>query len=304
MILEQVAPVVLALFLAPLLPGLINRTRAIYAGRKGPPLFQAYFDLHRLLRKGAVYSLTTTPVFRLGPAITLAGVIAALCLMPFGGVASLISFPGDVAVFAALLAAGRFFTILAALDTGSAFEGMGASREAVFSALAEPALLVGFVALARLEGGLSVSALLWQEQTAGWIGAIPVLALVAGAVAVVALVENARIPVDDPTTHLELTMVHEVMVLDHSGPDFGYVTYGQSLKLWVLGSILAGVFIPIADTVPAWAGVAIASGSLVAFALVIGTIESVMARLKLLAVSKFILAAVGLSLLAVMVSLV
>lgn len=304
MILERIAPIVMALVLAPLLPGLINRTKAMFAGRSGPPFLQAYFDLHRLMRKGAVYSLATTPIFRLGPAVTLAGVIAALFLLPFGGARPLVSFSGDVILLAGFLAAGRFLTMLAALDTGSAFEGMGASREAIFSALAEPALLVGFVALARLEGGLSVSDLLWNGHAGGWAAATPVLALVAGAIAVVTLVENARIPVDDPGTHLELTMVHEVMVLDHSGPDFAYITYAQSLRLWVLGSILLGVIVPIAGNAPAWTGLAIAGGALAGLALIVGTIESAMARLRLLAVPKFILAAVGLSLLAVMVSLV
>lgn len=303
MILERAVPIVLALLLSPSLPGIINRTKAVFAGRRGPPLLQAYFDIYRLARKGAVLSMLTTPFFRLGPTVTLAGAATALLLLPYGGFPGLISFQGDVLLFAALLAAGRFMTILAALDTGSAFEGMGASREAIFSALAEPALLIGFVALARLQGSLSMSDLLWSGHSSGWSNATPVIALVAGAVAVVTLVENARIPVDDPNTHLELTMVHEVMVLDHSGPDFAFITYGQALKLWVLGSVFAGVLVPAA-TWSVWTGVAVAVAAMFGVAAAVGTVESVMARLRLVAVPRFILAAAGLSLLAVMVALV
>ena len=126
--------------MAPLLPGVINRTKAWFAGRRGPPLLQAYYDLWKLLHKGAVYSQTTTWVFVAGPVVGLACVVTALLIVPLGGVPGLLAFPGDFLLLAYLLGLMRFFTVLAALDTGSSFEGMGASREAFFSALAEPAL--------------------------------------------------------------------------------------------------------------------------------------------------------------------
>jgi len=137
---------------APLLPSLIARVKALVAGRSGPPLLQPYFDLAKLLRKGAVYSRTTTWVFRAGPIVTLAAMASALVLVPYGARSSLVGFSGDFVLLAYLLGLGRFFTVVAALDTGSSFEGMGASREVHFSALAEPTLLLALATLARKTG--------------------------------------------------------------------------------------------------------------------------------------------------------
>ena len=154
--LASIAHVVLAMLLAPLLPGVINRVKAWFAGRRGPPLLQAYYDLWKLLHKGAVYSKTTTWVFVAGPIVGLACVATALLIVPLGGVPGLLAFPGDFLLAAYLLGLMRFFTILAALDTGSSFEGMGASREAFYSALAEPALLLGLAAMATQSHSLSL----------------------------------------------------------------------------------------------------------------------------------------------------
>src|SRR5271169_1196252 len=161
----------IALLLAPLLPAVVNRTKAVFAGRRGPPLMQGYMDLAKLLSKAAVYSRTTTWIFRAGPTIGLASVGMALAMLPWAGGIALVSFPGDMVLFATLFGLARFFTILAALDTGSAFEGMGASREAWFSALTEPALLLALAALARLSGSLSLSGILGGPGVGGGAGA-------------------------------------------------------------------------------------------------------------------------------------
>lgn len=284
----------LSLALAPVLLGVINRTKAFFAGRKGQPLLQAYFDLWKLLHKGAVYSRTTTWVFRVGPALGLACVIAAAAIMPFGGVSGLLAFPCDLVFLAYLLGVMRFFTVLAALDTGSSFEGMGASREVQFSALAEPALLLGLAAVARTTGFSSLSEMLPALSVGSWAHYGPVLALIAAAFLIVFLAENARIPVDDPNTHLELTMIHEVMVLDHSGPDFAYILYGAALKLWVLGALFVGVVAPVRtgyiglDIAAAW-------GGMVCLAAVTGVIESSMARLRLVRAPRLLVGALVLS---------
>src|SRR5438094_4869015 len=149
-------PPLLALLLAPLLPGLINRMKAFVAGRRGPPLLQPYWDIVKYLRRGAVYGDVTTAVFRLGPVVNLAALVAATLVVPFGGLASPLSFAGDLIVLAGLLALGRFATMLAALDTGSSFEGMGASREVHFAALTEPAFLLALAVLARVTGRFSL----------------------------------------------------------------------------------------------------------------------------------------------------
>src|SRR6267143_911624 len=150
--LTALMPPLFALILAPLLPGLINRTKAFVAGRRGPPLLQPYWDIAKCLRRGAVYGDVTSWIFRLGPMVNLAALLAALLIIPFGGIPSPLSFSGDLIVLAGLLALGRFATVLAALDTGSTFEGMGASREVHFAALAEPALLIALATLTRVSG--------------------------------------------------------------------------------------------------------------------------------------------------------
>jgi formate hydrogenlyase subunit 4 len=177
--------VLLALTLAPLLLGVTNRTKAAIAGRVGAPLLQPYHDLVKLTRKGAVYSRTTTWVFRAGPIVTLAAAVVAAGLLPFGSGRALVAFPGDLVLFVYLFALGRFFTVIAALDTGSSFEGMGASREVMFASLAEPALLLGLAAVARMTGSLSLSGMLEGVTGSVWAHAAPTLALAAAALLVV-----------------------------------------------------------------------------------------------------------------------
>ena len=290
----------LALLLAPLLPGIVNRAKAIFAGRRGQPLLQAYFDLAKLLSKAGIYSRTTSWIFRAGPALGLAAAAAALSLLPWAGAPALLSFEGDVVLFAALFGLARFVTILAALDTGSAFEGMGASREAWFSALTEPALLVALAALARLSGSLSLSFMLAGPGVGGGAGAA--LLLAAGASLVVFLAENARIPFDDPSTHLELTMIHEVMVLDHSGVDLAYIQYGSALKLWAFGGLAVSMLVPRVG--PPVADMAIGLGAVACVAAATGVVESVMARLRLARVPQLLVAAIAMSALALALALV
>jgi len=289
----SVLPPLFALVLAPLLFGLINRTKAFVAGRRGPPLLQPYFDILKCLRRGAVYGEATSWIFRLGPAANLAALLAAILIVPFGGMPSPLSFSGDLIVLAGLLALGRFATVLAALDTGSSFEGMGASREVHFAALAEPAFLLGLAVLARVTGGFSLTPIYDAINPAAWIAALPTLALVAMTLLILTLVENSRIPVDDPTTHLELTMIHEVMVLDHSGPELGIIQYAAALKLWVLGSLLIGL-VPLRSEIP-WLDASAMLLGMAVLALAIGMIESAMARYRLVQVPQFIVGAATLS---------
>lgn len=195
-----------------------------------------------------------------------------------------------------MLGLARLFIVAAALDTGSSFEGMGGSREVTFSMLVEPTLFVGLFALSRLSHSLSLSGILYATGVTGWSIGAP--ALVAGAFFVLYLAENARIPVDDPNTHLELTMIHEVMVLDHSGPDFGMVTYGSSLKLWLLGALFVGVFSPNLMEAPIWFREGYAIVGMVLLAIAVGVVESSMARLRLVKVPQLLVGAGALAMLA------
>ncbi len=277
----------------PLLLGVVNRTKAIFAGRVGPPLLQPYYDLAKLLRKGAVYSRTTTWVFRAGPVIGLAAVASAGLLLAMGGAPAAISFAGDFILFAYLLGLARFFTALAALDTGSAFEGMGAAREVTFSSLAEPALFLCLLVLARATGTFSLSGMLGPGLPGAWGAAAPALLLAAIALFVIALAENARIPVDDPNTHLELTMIHEVMVLDHGGPDFAFILYGASLKLFLFGAILSRL--ALGGSASTLVSEVLFLAGLVLFAVGVGVVESVMARLRMIRVPQLLVGASVLS---------
>ncbi len=290
-----------ALVLAPLLPGVINRVKAVLSGRSGKPVLQLYFDLARLLRKGAVYSHTTTWVFRAGPMVGLACMICALCLLPFAGEKALIAFPGDFLLAAYLPAMGRFASIAAALDTGSAFEGMGASREATYSALAEPVFLLALMPLGLVAGSFSLSTMLSPAYGAVWSRDWPILLLIFPAFFLVLLTENSRIPVDDPNTHLELTMIHEVMVLDHGGVDLAFIEYAAALKLWFYSSIIGSLMLPhLTDTPTA---LIVSSATTICIAVMVGVTESTMARLRLVRVPKFLTLAGALAALACLLCL-
>lgn len=299
----SLAAYAVSLALSPLLLGIINRVKALFAGRRGPPLLQAYFDLHKLLRKGAVYSGTTSWVFQAGPMIGLAAAAAAAALLPSFGIRAPVSFTGDLVLLAYLLALGRFFTIAAALDTGSSFEGMGASREAFFSLLAEPALFLILATLAKEVSSQSLPTLseilmAGKPADAGMLGSY--IPLLAASLFIVLLSENCRIPVDDPNTHLELTMIHEVMVLDHSGPDFAYILYGASIKLWIMTSLLSQMVVAALHGETwgsAWEHALAIGATMLLVTVLVGVVESVMARLRMSRVPQLLVGANALALL-------
>lgn len=284
----------LVLLLPPLLLGVVTKTKAAFAGRVGAPLLQPYHDIAKLLRKGTVFSSTTTWVFRAGPVVGLATVLLAALLIPIGGRAAPVSFEGDVVLLAYLLGLGRFFTVAAALDTGSSFEGMGGAREATFSCLAEPALFLGLVALVRLSGSFSLTGMLGPALAASWPQAGATLVAVVVSLTIVVLAENSRMPFDDPNTHLELTMIHEVMVLDHGGPALGVILYGAALKLFIMGALVVRIAVPY-DGADPWGGRFVFVVGMLLLAVVIGVVESVMARLRLLQVPSLLVAACVLS---------
>jgi len=294
MMTDKLIHILLILSMPPLLLGVIAKTKAAFAGRQGPPCLQPYYDLSRLFRKGSVFSDTTTWVFRAGPIVTLAATFIASLLLPLGNHPAPISFAGDMVLFAYLFALGRFFTTIAALDTGSSFEGMGAAREVTFACLAEPTLFFALMTLARLSGSLSLTGMLTPLSVTGWFNTGAALLLLVGALFTVLLAENSRIPFDDPNTHLELTMIHEVMVLDHSGPAFGYILYGAALKLFVLGAFFTHIALPLksGNSLLDWGLFVII---MLALAVAIGVVESVMARLRLLRIPQLLVAATILS---------
>jgi formate hydrogenlyase subunit 4 len=287
---QHTVHVLLALALPPLLLGVINKTKALFGGRVGPPLAQPYFDLLKLFQKGSVFSTTTTWIFRAGPVVGLITPAVALLMIPLADSTAPVSFTGDAILVAYLLGLSRFFTALAALDTGSPFEGMGAAREVTFACLAEPAFFLGLLVLAKLSGSLQLGVMLGPGVAHEWPAAGASLALVLVSWFIILLVENCRIPFDDPNTHLELTMIHEVMVLDHSGPAFGMILYGASLKLFIFAALVVRLVFPPTNAQPWLEWPLFVLGTL-ALAVLVGIIESTMARLRLTQVPVLLVAA-------------
>ncbi|MBK9983775.1 MAG: NADH-quinone oxidoreductase subunit H [Saprospiraceae bacterium] len=258
--------------------GIVIRTKSILSGRKGPGIFQPLKDIWRLFRKGAVYSQTSSYIFQIAPSIYFASVLIAIFLIPVGNHPGIISFRGDFIFFAYVLALGKFFMIISAMDTGSSFSGMGASREALYSLLAEPAFFILMGSFALLTGYSSFyeifSALHFGSSISYAVGFLAAIVLV-----IIALIENSRMPIDDPKTHLELTMIHEVMILDNSGFDLGLILYATNLKFAMYGALIANFFLTPGYewyySIPIFIGVQFV------FAITVGIIESFMARFRM-----------------------
>ncbi len=282
------------LLLAPLVPGIINKVKAWVAGRRGPPVLQLYYDLAKLWRKGVVLSTAVSPGHIAGTAVAWMALVLAALLLPAGPAGAPLAFRGDALLFVYLLALARFCTALAALDTGSAFEGMGAAREVSYAVLGEAAIITALIALSLQTGSVSLTTMLAPAAGAG-------AALLAAGLFAVLLAENCRVPFDDPNTHLELTMIHEVMVLDHSGPPLAAVLHGASLKLLMFSVLLVQAVLPAGELSPLTAACALA-GSVLAVAVGVGLVESLLARLAFRRVPLLLTTAFLLCLFAALVS--
>jgi len=270
-ILELIARFALWLLLAPLLPGIINKVKAWVAGRRGPPVLQLYYDLARLWQKGVVLSTLASPGFVFGPAVAWVAVAGAAMLLPLGPAGNSLSFRGDMLVMIYLLALARFCTAWAALETGSAFEGMGAAREVSYAVLAEAAMIAALLSLCIQTGSTSLVTMLSPSAGAGAV-------LLAAGLFTVLLAENCRVPFDDPNTHLELTMIHEVMVLDHSGPPLAVILHGAAMKLLLFSVLLTEAVLPLGQLSPL-AGMGGLLAGVLAVTVGVGLVESLLARL-------------------------
>lgn len=286
MILNIIISGAAALLISPLLGGIINKTKALFAGRRGAPLLQNYYDLIKMFRKEEVISSTATVIFILAPAVVFISTLAAVSMIPLVPGLPALSFTCDFVLLFYLLALGRFFLIISALDTGSSFEGMGASREALFSALAEPVTFIAVLTMLRLGGTTSFSAAINGTTEGNWI----IILLTAVPFFIVLLAENSRIPFDDPNTHLELTMIHEVMILDNSGPNLALMEWAAQIKLYLYAIITVKLIFPTSVHEPlAAAGISLLL--VLAAAAVIGIVESIMARASLLKVPQLLFSA-------------
>ena len=288
----------LALILSPLLIGIINKVKAFFAGRKGPRLLQLYYDLGKLLRKSSVYSTSSSWIFQFAPWGSLAATLLMLLLLPAAGVDSSLAFAGDLILFVYLAGFARFMMVLAAMETASAFEGMGSSRECQFAILAEGVMLTIFAALVLLNKRFTLSACLTNLYPDIWLSGGTALLFLAVASYLVMLCENCRVPVDDPETHLELTMIHEAMILDNSGPDLAAIHYAAALKLWVFFAFLSAMLLPdLAGGM--WLEFIIFYLVIFLLTVSVGVVESVMARWRFLKVPQLLAGAFAMALLAV-----
>lgn len=296
--------VLLALALAPLLNGVIKQFKARIQTRRGPSLLQPYYDLAKWLSKESVESEYASWVFRVTPSIVLAAVVLALAAVPVLTVRPVLGWAADAIVVVALLALGRFWLALAGLDTGSNFGGMGSSREVTFAALIEPALLVVLFATALRTGGTNLGQMSQHLANAGLAALTPAHLLAGAALLIVVIAETGRVPVDNPDTHLELTMVHEGMLLEYAGRPLGLLVYGALLKQALMLTLLANLFLPwgiAAEATPA--ALALALGAyvvkLTGLGALLAVIESASAKLRIFRVPDLLGASFLLALLAV-----
>ena len=277
--------VLMIIFFPFLISGTIRRVKSVWGGRKGPSLIQPFFDFSRLMKKSEVISRTVSLVFMVAPSASLAATICAAMLVPMAGKSAILSFNGDFIMFCYLLAFGKFMLVVGAMDTGSSFEGMGSSREVTFSALAEPGFFIIMGSFAWISGCKSFESIFQGIYNSGPASGLLILLSIIG-LFIMLLTEGGRLPVDDPETHLELTMIHEVMVLDNSGPDLGFIMYGVALKVFLIASLIASLVTPAGiGFVP---GLIIFSGFVGVEAVFIGFLESVMARMRMTHIPQFV----------------
>jgi len=299
----QGGQMLLVLLLSPLLTGFVRKVKARLLRRRGPPLLQPYRDLIRLMRKEVVLAESASWLFRVIPYIVFAGTWVAASLVPTFRSGLMFSWSADLIAIIALLGSARFFLALAGLDVGTSFGGIGSSREVMIASLAEPAMLMIVFTLALVAGSTQLSAMAAYMATSA-VGLRVSLGLALIALIMVAIAENARIPIDNPATHLELTMVHEAMVLEYSGRHLALIDLTSELKLLLYVSVIACVFAPWGIAAPPASlqalaiGVASYAAKLAAGGLLLAVFETSIAKMRVFRVPAFLGAALMLGLLA------
>lgn len=276
---------IILLFVPFLMAGVIKKTKTFWQGKKGPSVFQPLYDFIRLMKKDFVISNTTSFVFKIAPIVSIVTVLFAAMLVPLASGKALINIPAGLIIFAYTLGLGKFIALISAMDTGSSFEGMGASREACFTTIVEPAFFVTIASIMALSGNYTFESLVNMTANAGNYG-ILVTVFAAIVLFIMILVEGSRVPVDDPATHLELTMIHEVMILDNSGSDLALFSWANAIKMLLISSLIANMIIPSGIT--EWISVLLYLSVVFIISILIGTVESCMARIRMSHVFEFI----------------
>lgn len=283
--LMKIVNLIILLFVPFLMIGVIKKTKAFWGGRKGASVFQPLYDFVRLMKKDFVISKTTSFVFRITPIIAIASVLFAALFVPMAAGSALINIPAGLIVFAYILGLGKFFSLIGAMDTGSSFEGMGASREACFTSIVEPAFFIVIASVMAITGNYTFDSLSLIMANSGSYGVLITIFAVA-ALFLMILIEGCRVPVDDPATHLELTMIHEVMILDNSAADLALISWGAAMKMLLIASLIANILIPANLSI--FISVALYLLIIFIISVIIGTIESATARIRMSHVFEFI----------------
>jgi formate hydrogenlyase subunit 4 len=308
-LLSQSVQMLLVLLLAPLLTGFVRKVKARLLRRQGPPLLQPYLDLVRLARKDVVLADSASWLFRVIPYVIFAGTWVAASLVPTFGSGLLFSWSADLIAIIALLGSARFFLALAGMDVGTSFGGIGSSREVMIASLAEPAMLMTVFAVAMIAGSTQLSTVA-EFMGSAQVGLRVSLGLALFALTMVAIAENARIPIDNPATHLELTMVHEAMVLEYSGRHLALIDLSSQLKLLLYTSLIACLFAPWGTARPGASVAALAIGvvsyigKLAAAGVLLAVFETSIAKMRVFRYSDFLGAALMLALLATLLRFV
>ena len=277
--------IIVILIIPFLMLGVIKKTKAFWGGRKGASILQPLFDFIKLVKKDLVISKTTTGIFKIAPIISFCTVIFAGLFIPLVNGVTFVNIPAGFIIFAYILGLGKFFSLLGAMDTGSSFEGMGASREACFTTIVEPAFFVILASIMMITGNYTFDSFTKLLVSAGSQGCL-VIAFSVLAIFLMILIEGSRVPVDDPETHLELTMIHEVMILDNSGLDLGLLTWGNAIKMMLFSSLIANLIIPVGLSL--LLSSALYALVMLVISILIGTVESGMARIRMSHVFEFV----------------
>lgn len=281
----KILDILILIFMPFIMIGIIKKTKAFWGGRKGVKLLQPLYDVLRLLKKEAVYSETTSWVFKTAPVIGFSAILFAGLLVPMINGKAIMNIPFGFIIFSYILGFGKFFSLIGAMDTGSSFEGMGASREACFSTIVEPAFFIFMGSIVALTNNHSFANLKMILDNAGIYGYL-IITLAVITIFIMLLIEGCRVPIDDPTTHLELTMIHEVMILDNSGVDLGLITWGAGIKMFLFEALIAALIIPAG--LPVWLAITAFLAIICLLSIIIGTIESSIARFRMTHVFEFI----------------
>ena len=283
--LVKILNLIILLFVPFLMMGIIKKTKAFWSGRKGASILQPLYDFIRLMKKDFVISTTTSEVFQIAPIINIVAVVFAALFVPLASGEAIINIPAGLIIFAYTLGVGKFLSLISAMDTGSSFEGMGASREACFTTIVEPAFFILIASIMTLSGNYTFEALSKIISSAGSYG-ILIIAFAVVILFIMVLVEGSRVPVDDPATHLELTMIHEVMILDNSGSDLAFFTWANGIKIMLISSLIAKMIIP--ENIGLAFAILLYLAVMFVISALIGTIESSMARIRMSHVFEFV----------------